>query len=466
MDAITYAKQNSIPLKNIPPSSLSNTLITSAMMQKSRQRVSIKASNEYNSDTMYERVSTFCDADCPRIVYASPYDGYTIMGYVEAQTNLFDKILALNPKQIGVVNEEIEQVFDYGNQLHYLVSKHHIIPIYGEDDNKYPKNPSAPIGDNKLVLQNSLFESKNINVYSYGDLSLNNMVFASLLSGFGITGFEYSYLRKAKAPCLYYNSSSFYSLPFSKKLLDQDLLINLDDTVIPDSVVSASVDDIYFNQFKNEETGSIQSPFFVSIGNGVFNEKLQVDTTHPLWKSNVVRIEKNNHYNQFGTDTSYKPNDDAMSTLDTSLTKIYSWKSCLVVFEKQNPNGSDLFNSNYEYVLLVGIKTKKYKLVEKIDKLFYVHIGDNYISNDKFSKKDIFLLTSSLRTMLKTYNADKVHFFDLSLHPLGNICPNGLIFGIDTPQASRVVDFINNQDMLYVKSYKTIENVYELFESI
>jgi hypothetical protein len=193
---------------------------------------------------------------------------------------------------------------------------------------------------------------------------------------------------------------------------------------------------------------------------------MQIDVTSPVWLANSIRIEKDNHYNSFGSDISYKANDDAMSTLDTLLTRIYSWKSCLVVFEKIDRVTSDLFNSSYEYVLLVGIKTKKYRIIDKIDKLFYIHIGDNYINNDKFSKKDIFLLNSSLRTMLNTYKADKVHFFDLSSHVYGNVCPNGLLFGIDTEVSTQIVDFVNKNDDLFIKVSDKIENIYELFESI
>jgi hypothetical protein len=479
MDVITYAKNNNLPLKKIPPSKLKSGIITSFILRKSRERVSTQNENEGTIQTVYESVSSFSDADCPRIVYISPYDDTKFITYANSKLNILDKILLLNPKQIGVINEFMDQVFDYGNQIHYLTAKYNIAKIFTADE---PDNTNlqTTLGNDRLALPDSVFSTKNKNVYSYGDLSLNNMIFSSLLSSFNISGYESEFLYKARAPIEYYGSSSFFTLPFSQILNEQTGALaviepNADDFVSglqvsgsnsPFDDISLESDEIYYNQFKSLESSSIQSPFFIALNGDIFNERMQIDVTSPVWLANSIRIEKDNHYNSFGSDISYKANDDAMSTLDTLLTRIYSWKSCLVVFEKIDRVTSDLFNSSYEYVLLVGIKTKKYRIIDKIDKLFYIHIGDNYINNDKFSKKDIFLLNSSLRTMLNTYKADKVHFFDLSSHVYGNVCPNGLLFGIDTEVSTQIVDFVNKNDDLFIKVSDKIENIYELFESI
>jgi hypothetical protein len=479
MDVITYAKNNNLPVEKIPPSNLKTGIITSYILRKSRERVSVQSENEGAIQTVYENVSVFSDADCPRISYGSPYDDSKFITYANSKSNILDKILLLNPKQIGVINEFMDQVFDYGNQIHYLTAKYNIVKIFTTEE-RSEINAQTSLGSDKLSLVDSIFTTKNKRLYSYGDLSLNNMIFSSLLSSFNISGYESDFLYKSRAPVEYYGSSSFFSLPFSQRLTEQtgalDVTIPSADDLLtgsqstgsdsPFGDISFDSDVIYYNQFKSLESSSIQSPFFVSINGDIFNEKMQVDITSPVWLANSIRIEKDNHYNSVGSDISYKVNDDAMSTLDTLLTRIYSWKSCLVVFEKTNRLSSDLFNSSYEYALLVGIKTRKYKIIDKIDKLFYIHIGDNYINNDKFSKKDIFLLNSSLRTMLKTYKADRVHFFDLSSHVYGNVCPNGLLFGIDTEVSNQIVDFVNKNDDLFIKVSDKIENIYELFESI
>jgi hypothetical protein len=482
MDAITYAKKNKIPIKNIPPSNLKTGIITAFLLRKSRERTSVKSQAISNTvSSLYQSVSTYADADCSRITYTSPYDGTDFLSYANAQSNILDKLLLLNPKQIGIINEYMECVFDYGNQVHYLTAKHNIVPVFTkEEDIGIPTQTS--LDSNKIGFADSLFNSKNKNIYSYGDLNLNNMVFSSVLSSFRITDYEQQFLYKSPAPCKYFESSSFYSMPFTKPITEQTgalavpgeevQLIRSSDTGSSDGFenpfddIDYSEDFAYYDEFSNYQIDSVQSPFFVSLDGSIFNEKLQIDVTNPLWKANTVKIEKDNHYNSFGSDISYKPTEDAMSLLDTAMTRIYSWKSCLVVFEKENKGNSNLFNSSYEYVLLVGLKTRKYKITDKIDKLFYIHVGDNYINSDKFSKKDIFLLTSSLKTMLKTYNADKVHFFDLSAHSGGNICPNGLLFGIDTEISNQIVNFVNKRDNLFVKLNDTIENIYELFEQI
>lgn len=485
MDVITYAKKNKIPLKNIPPSKIRTGIIQSFLLRKSRERSSVRAETQGMTSLPYRSIGTFSDADCPRIKYHSPYGGKDFMLYTNSGSNLLDRILLLNPKQIGVINEFMEQVFDYGNQIHYLTAKYNIVQIFKNDDiQDFVSSPLETSLDNsKLTLPDALFYKKNTKMYSYGDLNINNMIFSSVLSSFAIGGFERDYLFISPAPNNYYGNGmrSFYSLPFTKKLFDQTDAIpkTLTEETLFGSAPTATniptasnesdaaeIEDGILITIQEPTSGSLQSPFFISLDGTMFNERMQIDVTHPLWKSNTLKIEKDVHYNSVGSDISYTANNDTLTSMDTLLTKIYSWKSCLVIFEKIDRNETNLFNSSYEYVLLVGIKTKKYKIIEKIDKLFYIHIGDNYINNDKFSKKDIFLLSSSMRTMLKTYNADKVHFFDLSAHALGNICPNGLLFGVDTEISNRIVNFINKDDNLFIKMPSKIENIYELFEPL
>jgi hypothetical protein len=220
MDVITYAKNNNLPLKKIPPSKLKSGIITSFILRKSRERVSTQNENEGTIQTVYESVSSFSDADCPRIVYISPYDDTKFITYANSKLNILDKILLLNPKQIGVINEFMDQVFDYGNQIHYLTAKYNIAKIFTADE---PDNTNlqTTLGNDRLALPDSVFSTKNKNVYSYGDLSLNNMIFSSLLSSFNISGYESEFLYKARAPIEYYGSSSFFTLPFSQILNEQ-----------------------------------------------------------------------------------------------------------------------------------------------------------------------------------------------------------------------------------------------------
>jgi hypothetical protein len=181
-------------------------------------------------------------------------------------------------------------------------------------------------------------------------------------------------------------------------------------------------------------------------------------------------LQKDIHYSNNGSDITYLNPNTNFSNLDDLLKSIYSWKSCLIVLEKENK----LWNSTsktsprylYEFLLLVGIKTKDYKLTEKIDSMFYITAGDNYINSDKFSKKDIFFIKSSLKKMLNLYKPDKAHFFDLSSSDYGNICKNGLLFGMQSDLQDYIIDMINKKDNQFVKTTSKIENLYELFEQL
>jgi len=81
MDVITYAKNNNLPVEKIPPSNLKTGIITSYILRKSRERVSVQSENEGAIQTVYENVSVFSDADCPRISYGSPYDDSKFITY-------------------------------------------------------------------------------------------------------------------------------------------------------------------------------------------------------------------------------------------------------------------------------------------------------------------------------------------------------------------------------------------------
>jgi hypothetical protein len=68
--------------------------------------------------------------------------------------------------------------------------------------------------------------------------------------------------------------------------------------------------------------------------------------------------------------------------------------------------------------------------------------------------------------MLNLYKPDKAHFFDLSSSDYGNICKNGLLFGMQSDLQDYIIDMINKKDNQFVKTTSKIENLYELFEQL
>jgi hypothetical protein len=433
MDIITYAKNNKFKLKPIPPSNVIMSYPTHTLLKFSRDKT--REPIVINEQIPFNPISTYCDADSSRIRYLSPYNEFKIIEFIDSQKNLVDKILCLNPKQIGIVNPNIEILFDYNNQLHYLISKYSIINIFNSEFDPNDQD-RYPIGENKILF----FDENNKNYLGYGDLNLNNILFATLLHRFNLSGFE------------------LQTLPVNENL---NLLHELTDVrSIPYKTDYSKEDDIIVSE----------SPFNFSNDLSIYNENLIIDRTSPLWESFKVTIQKTLHYSDLGNDISYLNPNTNLSMMDEILKKIYSWKSCVMVLEKENTQWNSTNTEKprytYDFLLIVGIKTRNYKITEKIESLFYITAGNNYIDNGRFSKKDIFFIKSSLKRILNLYKPDKVHFFDLSNSDYGNICKNGLLFGMDSPLQDYIIDMINKKDNKFVKTTSKIENLYELFEQL
>lgn len=473
MDTITYAKKNNLPLNIIPPSNVVNAYLVNQIAKKSRQKYLISYDEP---EIPIDIRSTYPDAETGRIEYASPFEDSFITDFIDAQTNLLDKFLALNPKQIGIVNPYIDISFDYNNQLHYLVCKKSIIPLF---ENNNDDDARMPLNKNKILF----FDENNKTYTGYGNINLNNILFASLLYKFSSTGFELDLLTFNNNLSNLTQIENIKSIPYitdySKNVTS---VLSGSFLTYENQPIEYSIDEL--SQTKNKTTqeytvnfvtGSagltvIESPLNFSAIKSIYNENLIIDRTHPLWTQFKVTLQKDIHYSTSGNDISYLNPVTNLSILDDILKSIYSWKSCLIIFEKENK----LWDSTstlkprytYEFALLVGIKTRKYKLTEKIENLFYITAGDNYINNDKFSKKDIFFIKSSVKKMLNVYKPDRVHFFDLSNSDYGNICKNGLLFGMESELQTSIINFINKKDNQFVKTSSKIENLYELFEQL
>jgi hypothetical protein len=459
MDIITYAKKNKISTKYIPSS---NVVVSYAIYQ------ALKASREKVFDDItadeipFESVSSYCDADSSRITYLSPFYEESIIEFVDSQQNLVDKILCLNPKQIGNVNPNIDVLFDYGNQLHYLTCKYSIVSVF--EDNNDELDARYPMKNNRIKY----FNSDNRRYLGYGSLNINNILFSSLLFRFASTGFEIENLSFNPNLSTIYDVENVRSIPYKTDY----------SKTIPSSVSGSYLelsgsngDYVVVNTQQVNGITLVESPFNFAVDKTTFNENIIVDRTHPLWDSSFkITLQKDIHYSNNGSDITYLNPSTNLSNLDDLLKSIYSWKSCLIILEKENK----LWNSTnktspryiYEFLLLVGIKTKDYKLTEKIDSMFYITAGDNYINSDKFSKKDIFFIKSSLKKMLNLYKPDKAHFFDLSSSDYGNICKNGLLFGMQSDLQDYIIDMINKKDNQFIKTTSKIENLYELFEQL
>lgn len=459
MDAITYAKNSKINVKYIPSSNVTNAYPIHQLLKISREKIVDDISAD---ESPVEILSTYCDADSSRINYTSQFYETPIIEFSDSQENLVDKILCLNPKQIGVVNPNIDSLFDYGNQIHYLICKYSLLNVF--EDNNDELDARLPVKNNKVKY----FNTENRNYVGYGSLNLNNILFSSLLFRFNLTGFELENLSFNPNISTIYELEKVCSLPYKT-----DYTKNFPSSVSGSYyILSGSTGDFVIVNTENINGFTmVESPFNISPYVSIFNENIIVDRTNPLWDSSFkLTIQKDIHYSNAGNDITYLNPTTNLSSLDDLLKNIYSWKSCLIVLEKENTlwNTSNTTKPrhSYEFLLLVGLKTRDYKLTEKIESMFYITAGDNYINSDKFSKKDIFFIKSSLKKMLSTYKPDKVHFFDLSSSDYGNICQNGLLFGMQSKLQDYIIDMINKKDNQFVKTSSKIENLYELFEQL
>lgn len=429
MDCITFAKERGFNLNKIPSGITKSLYITSNIIKKSRSKTLLI---EYQGDLPFNPVSHYADSESSRLKYASIYNEQEIIDFINIQPTIFDKILSLNPKQVGIVNPYIDNIFDYGNQLHYLTHKFSPIPVFlYEDDDK--ADDRMPFGEDKIIY----FTKENKYAYSYGNLNTNNIIFSGLFYNFIDYRITELTLNVNDNLNIAYNFKNIRSFPY----------------------------------FVSADTGSIEikidSPFNFSAENSDFNENIVIDKSTVLWQSNTITLKNNIDYTKNGTDVSPKLANN-LSILDEKLKKIYSWKSALVIFENINeiPLSVGEFESKYTFAVLVGLKTVDFKISEKIDSLYYVTIGKNNINNPRFSKKDILFLKSSLKKMISSAKPDEIHFFDLSNYNYGNVCKNGLLFGMESDLQNYVIDLINKNDNQFVKINGKIENLYELFEQI
>lgn len=459
MDAITYAKKNKINVKYIPPSNATSAYPIHQLLKISRE----KTFDDISADEFpFDVISNYCNADSSRINYVSQFYENPIIEFSDSQENLVDKILCLNPKQIGIVNPNIDILFDYGNQLHYLVSKYSLLNVF--EDNNDELEARLPMKNNRVKY----FNPDNRKYIGYGNLNLNNILFSSLLFRFRLTGFELENLSFNPNLSSLYDLENVLSIPYKT-----DYTKNFPSSVSGSyyQLSGSNGDFVIINTENINGFTIVESPFNISPYTSIFNENIIVDRTNPLWDSAFkLTIQKDIHYSSAGNDITYLNTNTDLSSLDDLLKNIYSWKSCLIVLEKENTlwNTSNTTKPRhtYEFLLLVGLKTRGYKLTEKIESMFYITAGDNYINSDKFSKKDIFFIKSSLKRMLNVYKPDKVHFFDLSSSDYGNICKNGLLFGMESKLQDYIIDMINKKDNQFVKTSSKIENLYELFEQL
>lgn len=476
MDVITYAKSNKIKTAPIPPTNRATVYTPSQLLKASREKVTdMDTSNE--EQIPFTINSVYCNADSSRIKYYSPFDEELAIKFADSQLNMVDKFLCLNPKQIGLVNSSVDLLFDYGNQLHYFVCKNSIIDVFQNtrvDDEVIEERLS--LGNDKIIF----FDQNNRNYSGYGDLNLNNILFASILFRFGITKYEKDLLTFNSNLATLYNLKDVKSLPY-KADYSSSFASTLSGSYVvygTSSMVNTGDSNINRNatDFKivnvEQKTGFtiLESPLNFVNGKSSFNEYILIDRTHPLWEKAKVTIKKGLHYTANGNDITYVNPDTQLSTMDELLKTIYSWNSCLIILEKENAlwDKDQLLKPRYtyEFLLLVGLKTKNYKITEKIEFMFYITAGDNYINNSNFSKKDIFFIKAPLKKILNIYKPDAVHFFDLSTADYGNICKNGLLFGMESELQTYIINKINNKDTDFVKTSSTIENLYELFEQL
>ena len=423
MKVLKYAESNSLDLKLIPRIDNNNLVLYTQKLSTSRtiKNLTYKSISEEYEGIYNEELNTtseyWSDYKYDNIKYLFEYNSDLFIKTIDESTNIFDRILNLNPKQVGIVNTAIPKLFCEGNEIHYSLLAYGVVPlIYGDRTGT----------DRYLNSSYSRNVKVNEGIMGWGEIKINNPVFASIFDSF-------------------YNSNksyiNAYDTPFSYAL----------NRRLPEDEIKQ----LTYLEFKSDTLGEC-GPFYIytsgsKIGNGFsFIDDL-------IYTNYSIRLNKNIDFSENGSLKGTINKTSGLSQLDNKLKEMYFWKSGLITtFSEEN---------EVNYYILVGLKPTRYMLSSKIDRMFFIDIG-NTLSNTKFDTTDIILYHSDLKTFLKKSNAKIVYFTNLSYHPNGNICPNGLALGADSELIKSVTNSINSGSVDYSSAEYEINNIYNIFISL
>jgi hypothetical protein len=422
MKVLQYAISKSFNTKLIPRIDPGNNILYTEKLYTSR---TIKNIAYKPTDSPYEGIensflendiSYWSDYKYDNIKYELEYSDYEFISNINSNKNLLDKVLSFNPKQVGIVNKNISKVFCSGNEIHYSLIKHGFVPmIYSEltDTQSSDKRYNRNIKQNEKIL-------------GWGEISINNILFASIIDTF--SSFKESQ-KLVEDTVFYYNMAR---------------RVSTDDLNVLEYVPFITNDGFQYGPSFIYTTGS-------KAGNCIAN----VDDD--VYMKYSIKLSKNIDFSPDGSLKGVINKKSGLRLIDENMKKMYFWRSGLITTIDSN--------KNVTYYLLVGIKPKRYNLSKEIDKIFFIDLG-NTLNNTKFDSSDIILYYSDLKTFIKKTSAELIYFSNLSFHILGNICPNGLIFGADSTLLTDIVNSINTGNSDFCTIDYEINNIYNIFTNL
>jgi hypothetical protein len=422
MKVLTYAISKSFDTNLIPRLDEDNRVLYTDKVYSSR---TIKNLNFENPITGYQgtdndqlalNLNYWSDYKYDNIKYILEYNLDNFIENINSGSNLFDRVLSLNPKQVGIVNTAISKSFCEGNEIHFASLK------YSMSNLLYTELNGSTL--------NSLNYARNVYIDSgimgWGEVKLNNSLFCSLADSFNSKNNTY-----VKA-----NETSF-AHGLTRRLKIED------------------INNLLYVNYKTKNLGEF-APFFI-YQTGINAGKSFINIDDEIYTEYSIKLVNGTDFSSEGSLKGILNRQSGLLRIDEELKKLYFWKSALITTISED--------REINYYLVVGVKPFRYLLTKQIDRIFFVDLG-NTLLNTKFDNTDIVLYESDLKTFFKKSNAKTVYFTDLSNHPMGNICPNGLAFGANSTLLTNIVTSINSGSSDYSSVEYQINNIYNIFISL
>ena len=420
MKVAQYAESKSFDLNLIPTIDSDNRVLYTEKLNTSRtiKNLNYKVSSEDYEGTRNQELDAsagyWSDYRYDKLKYLLEYDDYKFTENINRFTNIFDRILNLNPKQVGIVNTEIPKVFCEGNEIHYSILKNGFVPLINSE--RTGKNRYVDPDYNRSVTLNN-------NILGWGEIQINNPLFVSIVDSFYEKNKEYTYANRTS-----------FSYDLQRRLPESDLSRLL-----------------YVN-YKTKTLGEF-GPFYI-YDSGANTGKSFSFIDDIIYTDYSIRLVKNVDFSSEGTLKGSVNKSTGLKKIEETLKSMYFWNSAVITTISDD--------REVRYYIVVGLKPFRYLLNKEIETMFFIDIGNN-LDNTSFDQTDIIFYRSDLKTFLKKTNANVVYFTNFSYHPLGNICPNGLAFGANSKLLSDIVNSINMGNDNYSSVEYQINNIYNIF---
>lgn len=418
-----YAQSKSLDLNLIPNIDYNNLNLYTEKLITSRtiRNLNYKPVNENYEGTSNIKLNPiteyWTDYTYDNIKYTLNYNIEEFVDNINNQTNIFDKILNLNLKQVGIVNPIIPKVFCEGNEIHYTILNNGVVPFINGTRTEKNKNSDPEYGRNIKVIDG---------IGGWGEIKINNTLYASLIDSFYVDNMTFT---------------NAYDSPFGYTLRQR--------------MTEAEAKELIYLNFKTNNLGDF-GPFYIyGTGSKVGSAFSFIDDI--VYTDYSIRLDKNINFSSEGILKGIVNKSTGLNRTEEQLKKMYFWKSSIITTISDE--------KRINYYIVVGVKPYRYMLTKQVDRIFFIDLGNTF-ENPKFDKTDIILYHSDIKTFLKKTNANVVYFTNFGIHPLGNICPNGLVLGTDTPLIRNIVNSINSGSGDYTRVEYEINNIYNIFTNL